>query len=137
MHGGRGKASLADAARRHDNQAFFGQRAPTCSLRTDHLNRTPNLTLPTVARLVACTLGVTSSTRIATTPEPRNLLSIADLNGASARMSLSICGLVLIDHARTQMKRSVRIRLSYLVKIGRDEAPGFNTTARSTLVAIS
>src|SRR5208283_690700 len=52
----------------------------------------------TVARASAYPFGATSSTFIATTSQPRNLLSIARLNIAKSRVRLSICSLVRIDH---------------------------------------
>src|SRR5215471_5627047 len=51
-----------------------------------------------VARLSAYPLGATSSTRIATTSQPRSLLSIARLKSARSRLRPSIRSLVLMDH---------------------------------------
>jgi hypothetical protein len=56
------------------------------------------LLLPTVARSTAYPLGATSSTRSATTSQPRSLLSIARLNIAKSRVHPAICNRVRIDH---------------------------------------
>ena len=51
----------------------------------------------TVARSTAYPAGATSSTRSATTSQPRSLLSTARLNNAKSRVRPSICNRVRID----------------------------------------
>jgi hypothetical protein len=54
--------------------------------------------IPDRARPTAYPLGATSSTRSATTSQPRSLLSIARLNIARSRVRPSICNRVRIHH---------------------------------------
>jgi len=55
------------------------------------------LPLPHVARSTAYPLGATSSTRIATTSQPRSLPSIARLNIAKSRVRPSMCNRVRME----------------------------------------
>jgi hypothetical protein len=60
-------------------------------------NGPTGLLLPHCARSTANPLGVKSSTRSATTSQPRSLLSIARVNIAESRVRPSICNRVRID----------------------------------------
>jgi hypothetical protein len=68
-----------------------------CLFRQLKPDRPTGFLLANCRAIDAYPLGATSSTRSATTSQPRNLLSIARLNIVKSRVRPSICSLVRID----------------------------------------
>jgi hypothetical protein len=77
-------------------QELAGPLAGVCSLNSNLTGR-PVFFCRTVARSAVYPLAATSSTLIATTSQPRSLLSIAKLNMARSRARPSIWSFVRID----------------------------------------